>query len=250
MTQAQFLVLEVVVEVKAFAGFQNHVDVFGLAVTAHGVGEAVFQRAEDGDQAGGDAVLAGDLPGEGFFADLAAGQIAKGASGLFGTGVGSGFDARGQPLGENAEVFEEDAAGIEIGFHDRGLEEMPECATQAQSVKARQNTCNRVAKSVKKGRRNAGDGGRSLLVHHPNSYPNARCSAILVAALPRCVSALILLCLPASQASPESRCFSRIAWLLGRGRPPTRLAMGQNRQKTGKTCLLTPSTSSGRMEPE
>jgi hypothetical protein len=29
-----------------------------------------------------------------------------------------------------------------------------------------------------------------LLVHHPNSYPNVRCSAILVAALPRCVFAL------------------------------------------------------------
>jgi hypothetical protein len=28
------------------------------------------------------------------------------------------------------------------------------------------------------------------------------------------------------------------------------LAMGQNRQKTGKTCLLSPSTSSGRMGPQ
>jgi hypothetical protein len=39
------------------------------------------------------------------------------------------------------------------------------------------------------------------------------------------------------------------AWPLGRCRPPTVLAMGQNRQKTGKACLLTPSTSSGRMGP-
>jgi hypothetical protein len=65
-------------------------------------------------------------------------------------------------LGENAEVFDEDSASIEIGFHDRGLEEMPERAAQARPIKAGQNTCNRVAKSVKKGRRNAGDGGRSL----------------------------------------------------------------------------------------
>jgi hypothetical protein len=35
-------------------------------------------------------------------------------------------------------------------------------------------------------------------------------------ALLLCVSALILLSLWASQASPESRCFSRIAWPLGR----------------------------------
>src|ERR1019366_1974883 len=49
---------------------------------------------------------------------------------------------------------------------------------------------------------------------------------------------------------PESRFFSRIAWPLGRCRPPTVLAMGQNRQKTGKTCLLPPSTSSGRIGPE
>jgi hypothetical protein len=50
--------------------------------------------------------------------------------------------------------------------------------------------------------------------------------------------------------APESRCFSPIAWPLGRCRPPTVLAMGQNRQKTGKTCLLPPATSSGRMGPE
>jgi hypothetical protein len=35
-----------------------------------------------------------------------------------------------------------------------------------------------------------------------------------------------------------------------RRRPPTVLAMGQNRQKPGNTCLLPPSTSSGRMGPE
>ena len=47
-----------------------------------------------------------------------------------------------------------------------------------------------------------------------------------------------------------SRCFSRGAWPLGRCRPPTLLAMGQNRQNTGKTCLLTPSARSGRMGPQ
>jgi hypothetical protein len=50
--------------------------------------------------------------------------------------------------------------------------------------------------------------------------------------------------------APLSRCFSRIVWPLGRCRPPMVLAMGQNRQKTGKTCLLSPSTSSGRMGPQ
>jgi hypothetical protein len=49
-----------------------------------------------------------------------------------------------------------------------------------------------------------------------------------------------------SDSSPVSRCFSRIAWPLGRCRPPTLLAMGQNRQKTGKPCLLTPSVRPGR----
>jgi hypothetical protein len=44
-------------------------------------------------------------------------------------------------LGESAEVFDEDSASIEIGFHDRGLEEMPERAAQAQPIKAGQNTC-------------------------------------------------------------------------------------------------------------
>jgi hypothetical protein len=47
----------------------------------------------------------------------------------------------------------------------------------------------------------------------------------------------------------ESRYFSRIAWPLGRCRPPTLSAMGQNRQKLGNNCLLTPSARSGRMGP-
>jgi hypothetical protein len=55
---------------------------------------------------------------------------------------------------------------------------------------------------------------------------------------------------PPTRFALESRCFSRIAWPLGRCRPPTVLAMGQNRQKTGKAYLLPPSTSSGRMGPE
>src|ERR1017187_7132442 len=80
-----------------------------------------------------------------------------------------------------------------------------------------------------------------------------------------CASALILLSLVGTSIhhssfilhhfrhprfAPESRCFPRIAWPLGRCRPPTVLAMGQNRQKTGKTCPLPPSTSSGRMGPQ
>ena len=87
MTEAQFLMHEVVVEVRATAGFQHQVDVFSLAVAAHGVGEAVFRRAEDGDEAGGHTVLAGDLAGEVFLAELAAGQKAEGAAGLFGAGI-------------------------------------------------------------------------------------------------------------------------------------------------------------------
>ena len=55
---------------------------------------------------------------------------------------------------------------------------------------------------------------------------------------------------PPARFATEPRCFSRIAWPLGRWRPPAVLAMGQNRQKTGKTGLLTPSTNSGRLEPE
>jgi hypothetical protein len=59
---------------------------------------------------------------------------------------------------------------------------MPQGAPQTQPVKTRQNACYRIAKSVKKGRRNALDGGWSLSFHQPNFYPNARCSATLVAA--------------------------------------------------------------------
>jgi hypothetical protein len=47
-------------------------------------------------------------------------------------------------------------------------------AFASQPIEARQNACNRIAESVKKGRRNVGHGGRSLLFHHPDFYPNAR----------------------------------------------------------------------------
>lgn len=47
--------------------------------------------------------------------------------------------------------------------------------------------------------------------------------------------------------APESRYISRIAWPPRRCRPPTLLAMGQNRRKTGNTCPLAPSARSGRM---
>src|SRR5512140_463474 len=137
-------------------------NVFGLAVAAHRVGETVFQRAEDGDEAGGEAVLAGDLAGQGFLADLAAGQVTEGPSGLFGAGVSSGFDARGETLGKRAKILNQDAAGVEIGFHDGGLEEMTERASQPQAVEAAQNACHRIAESVKKSRRDAGSDGRSL----------------------------------------------------------------------------------------
>jgi hypothetical protein len=40
-----------------------------------------------------------------------------------------------------------------------------------------------------------------------------------------------------------------LAWPLVRCRPPTVLAMAQNRQKTGKTSLLTPSAKTSRMGP-
>ena len=40
---------------------------------------------------------------------------------------------------------------------------------------------------------------------------------------------------------PQSRYCSRIAWSLGRCRPPTLPAMGQNREKLGIYCLLTHS---------
>ena len=40
---------------------------------------------------------------------------------------------------------------------------------------------------------------------------------------------------------------SRIAWPLGRCRPPTLLAMGQNHQKAGNNCLMTPSARSDRI---
>jgi hypothetical protein len=54
---------------------------------------------------------------------------------------------------------------------------------------------------------------------------------------------------PARLAAQSRHC-SRIAWPLGRCHPPTLLAIGQNRHKTGNTCLLTPSARSGRMRPQ
>jgi hypothetical protein len=132
------------------------------------------------------AILAGEL----LLADLDAGEITQRPSGLLRTGGGGGLEARGQALGEGGEVFDQDAAGVEIGLHDRGLEEMAQRAAQTQPVEAGQNPCDRRAEAVKKSRRDAGVGGRSLRVHRPNFCRTARRSATLVAAPPRYASAL------------------------------------------------------------
>jgi hypothetical protein len=52
------------------------------------------------------------------------------------------------------------------------------------------------------------------------------------------------------QLTTKPRHLSRIAWPLGRCRPPTLSAMGQHREKLGKNYLLTPSARSRRMGPE
>jgi hypothetical protein len=52
------------------------------------------------------------------------------------------------------------------------------------------------------------------------------------------------------QLTTEPCYLSRIAWPLGRYRPPAFSAMGQNREKLSKNHLLTPSTRSGRMGPQ
>ena len=44
MTQVQFFMREVVVEVKAFAGFEHPVNVLGLAVAAQRIGRTVFRH--------------------------------------------------------------------------------------------------------------------------------------------------------------------------------------------------------------
>jgi hypothetical protein len=59
----------------------------------------------------------------------------------------------GQTLGESAEALDDEAAGIGLGFNKGGREAMALCAAQAQPIKARQNACNQIAKSVKKSRR-------------------------------------------------------------------------------------------------
>ena len=162
VAQAQFFMQEVMIEVETFPGFEHQMNVLGPAVTTHSIRQTVFQCAEDGNQAGADAISPGDLAGEGFLAGLTAGQIAEGPPRLLGRGVSSGFDPRGQTLGKGAEVFNENATSVEIGFHDRRLEKMTQRTAQPQTVEAGQNACNRIAESAKKSRRDAGNAWRSL----------------------------------------------------------------------------------------
>ena len=107
-TQTQLRMHEVMIKVKTFARFQNHMDMLGLPIAAHGVRQAVLQRAEDGNQAGRDATLTGDLPGEGLLAGLAAGQITERAARFLRCGIGGGFDSRGQSLSKIAEILDQD----------------------------------------------------------------------------------------------------------------------------------------------
>lgn len=111
------------------------------------------------------------LAGEGFLADLAAGQVTEGATGLFGAGLGGCFDPRCQALGERAEVLDENATGVEIGFHDGRLEEVPQRAAQPQTIEAAQNSCNTLSKSSHKDRLDVSLDGRGWLFHELLFYP-------------------------------------------------------------------------------
>ena len=158
---------------EAFAGLEHQVEVPGLPVAAHRIGEAIFQRTENGDQPGGEVPFPRDLAGEIFLADLAVGEKAERTARLLGGGLRGRLDADGECLGKGADVLEEDPAGVEVGFHDRGLIEMAQGSAQAQAVKPAQNSCDRTGKSCNKGRLGAGSGGGRWLLHTHTSTRTA-----------------------------------------------------------------------------
>ena len=137
--QTELGVQEVEVVVETFARLQAENQFLLFPVAAHKVGEAGFNCAPDTDEAGGQAIAAGEVAGQEFLA-LAAG-VQKGQRTLVLSGqlVGGGAHAIRPAAGEGGKVLEQHVGAAQITQHQAGLIKGTQGGHETKPVKARKN---------------------------------------------------------------------------------------------------------------
>ena len=180
----------------ALAGLDFEFNLLGLAIADDPKRLTRFDGVQNGNQSLGDSILGSDLSHQILLADLAGGNKKKRPTALASKRLGRFLNCGRGPLHQLAKIFNQDVANTQISFHDSRTVQLSERPPKPKSIKTRKysDDCRGVFlyKTIGSAIRD-----RRLSFHQPQSYPNrlalplppSTSNQILVAALPRCVSA-------------------------------------------------------------
>src|SRR5258707_5140800 len=174
MGQPKVTVLVIVIEMGAFAPFQNQMNLFGLPVSAHRVRPARFDSSEQGNQSLLDLVLSSQTSGQVLLGNTWVLKILYRTPGTFGGLVGRGLNPISPLLREGLEVFEQHLANKQVILHGLGIEEYANARLEEQPIKTRENGCNVLAEFGKKRLGSAVLGRKRVCFHQPNLYHTRR----------------------------------------------------------------------------
>ena len=209
--QSKALVLDVEVQVQAFAQFQVRLQHLGLVIASHFVGPARFHTSKDCYQALFNAIPLSDFARQVFLGQGAAAQIGEWALEALGQSLGTLADLVGQSRGKLLEVFAQHFGLAQIGLKDLGAIQVTERTLQAEPIKGVKNPHDILLVFLYKGVRGVVCWSRgfllheTLLLHRPRPVSSTfkvqgsrfevrgspihplTCTPSSVAALPRCV---------------------------------------------------------------
>ena len=217
MTAAEHRMFIVVIEVKTFALFQCGRQPAARRAAAYGDGQARFEGAQHGNEAGAYPIPSSDVFDEVFLASLAGTQEMVRPSNGGGGVLGRLAHPFGKGLSVGGEVHQAHLSGAQIGAHPLGRKQRTEAGVEAEPIPTTQGALDQGTKLVHKAFGNEVFGQKWFLHKHssttrrprsqpwirperrrrPDTYSAARPSrnqhrkadwkeATLVAAWPRC----------------------------------------------------------------
>ncbi len=170
----------VVIEMKTFALFQCGGKPAALRAAAYGDGQAGFQGAQHGNEAGAHPITSSDVFDEVFLAGLAGTQEMVRPS-----SSGGGLLSRlAHPFSEGlrvgGEVHQADFRGAQIGAHPLGRKQRPEAGVESEPIPTTERALDQRAELVHKALGNEVFGQKWFLHKHssttrrPRSQPSIR----------------------------------------------------------------------------
>src|SRR6266496_3301981 len=172
VTAAQHRMFIVVVEVKTFALFQCGRKPAPFRAAAYGDGQARFQGAQDGNEAGAHPITSSDVFDEVLLAGLAGTQEmvrpSSGGGGLLGR-LAHPF---GEGLRVGGEVDQAYFGGAQVGAHT--LKQRTEAGVEAESIPTTQGAVDQGTKLVHKGFGNEVFGQKWFLHKHSSTKRRPR----------------------------------------------------------------------------